>query len=409
MSLKKKHLVIIGSGFAGFWSAMSAIRQSRYLGKEDQLRITVINKESYLTIRPRLYESDLSNTRYSLRYYYEPAGIHFIQGEVRYVNPDKNELEVVTGEEKQWLQYDYLVLSTGSKVRSTSLQGKAHLFNVDSYNEANRLHLHINKLAGQSFSSPGSGTFVIIGGGFTGLEVATALQDMLRLELNIPKHQYQIVIADRNKAIGTQYGTEGQAYILQVLEDANICVKTDATLQQVDNDSITFTNGDVIRTQTCIWTAGFQPNSLAGLLQVSQNSAGQFRVDSFLKVKNYNNIIAAGDVAIAKADEEHEALMSCQFALYQGRWAGHNAVNDLFNEPLLRYAHENYVTCLDLGSQAALFTVGWSRQVVYKGMDAKKVKLRINEGICPLPTLEENVEASYPQAPSFNNTFLVRC
>jgi NADH dehydrogenase len=78
-------------------------------------------------------------------------------------------------------------------------------------------------------------------------------------------------------------------------------------------------------------------------------------------------------------------LQSCQHALRMGRFAGENAARDLLGRPRLHYAHERYVTCLDLGRAGAVFTEGWQRQVRVTGAEAKSIKQRINRQVIVPP------------------------
>src|SRR5690606_33154942 len=72
-------------------------------------------------------------------------------------------------------------------------------------------------------------------------------------------------------------------------------------------------------------------------------------VDSFLKLSGYDNVIAAGNVAHLPNDETPSPFINCQYAQLEGRWAGHNAINDLFNIPLKGYEQPDYINCPDLG------------------------------------------------------------
>lgn len=112
-SSEKKKLLIIGGGFAGFWSAMSAVRQSRELQKTKELDITLVNADNYFTIRPRLYEVSLEGLRVPLDKYLKPTGVHQIIGTAEMIFPDKNEVTVKTPQGVMDLHYDYLVLATG--------------------------------------------------------------------------------------------------------------------------------------------------------------------------------------------------------------------------------------------------------------------------------------------------------
>jgi NADH dehydrogenase len=117
---------------------------------------------------------------------------------------------------------------------------------------------------------------------------------------------------------------------------------------------------------------------LAALLPGTRDRLGRVAVDPFMRVGGLANVFAAGDVASSLVDDVHRTVMSCQFARPMGRFAGHNAVADLFGRPMLPLQIDWYVTVLDLGTWGALYTVGWDRQVFSSGHKAKTIKQTIN-------------------------------
>ncbi|MEP2426108.1 MAG: hypothetical protein ABJH99_08835, partial [Tateyamaria sp.] len=105
---------------------------------------------------------------------------------------------------------------------------------------------------------------------------------------------------------------------------------------------------------------------------------GRVEVDAMLRVPARPSIFAAGDVARAKADPEHDTLMSCQHAMPMGVAAGRNAVLACSGLALRPYEQPFYATCLDLGDAGAVFTQGWDRQVEKVGPAGAEMKADIN-------------------------------
>lgn len=157
-------------------------------------------------------------------------------------------------------------------------------------------------------------------------------------------------------------------------------------------------SGEIIETLTVVWAAGMQANRLTEKFGLSLDSSGRLPVNRYLKIQGVNNCFAAGDVASATTDGIHKALLSCQHAMPQGRFAGHNTVANLFGKELLIYEQPKYVTCLDLGSWGAIYAEGWDQQVVSTRESAKKTKLFINhERIYPpSERIDDLLEAAEP-------------
>ena len=216
-----KNLVIVGGGFAGFWSAMSAVRQARSLHKETSLKITMVSLDEYLSIRPRFYESHFKDMRVSLRKYLDPLGIILIVGKVVRIDPKSRSVYWVGAEREGMISFDGLVLAAGSHLKHPSVPGFEHAFNVDTFENAVRLDRHLKELSNSRFSLTGSRTFVVVGASFTGLEVITELPERVR-SFALPGIDYHYILTDRSSAIAPEYSVEGQGHIAEQLEKEGI-------------------------------------------------------------------------------------------------------------------------------------------------------------------------------------------
>lgn len=401
----KKQLLIIGGGYAGFWSALSAIRQSRDLLRSEELEVTLINTDNYFTMRPRLYEVSLEGLRVELDKYLKPLGIHQIIGKAEIIAPENNQVVVATDHGTRVLNYDYLILATGSALRAINIPGIENTFNIDTYNAAERLEQHIVELAKRNFEKQGDDTFVVVGGGLTGLEAATSIEDKaLKMQglYSTQTKKITVILIERNADLGSYYSTEAQEFLKETIKAKNILTITAAEVLNIQPSGIELTEDTKIKTGTVIWTAGMMASPLTTFFKGERDNLNRIVVDQYLKLSSYKNVIIAGDVANVKVGSGQTAVMSCQFSQWQGRWAGHNAVNELFGEELKPYIQEGYNTCLDLGSDTALITDGWDRILHKTGTEAKKVKTWIcTDLIYPSDNPLEALEESYPKIPKF--------
>ena len=147
----------------------------------------------------------------------------------------------------------------------------------------------------------------------------------------------------------------------------------------VEPMGITLNSDEIIPARTIVWCAGMRASPLAATLPATRDKLGRVAVDSFMRVAGLANVFAAGDMASSLVDGVHSTVMSCQFARPMGRFAGHNVIAELFGRPMIPLRIDWYVTVLDLGSCGALYTVGWDRQVLSCGRDAKAIKETINQ------------------------------
>lgn len=400
-----KKLLIIGGGFAGFWSALSAIRQSRELKKEDELEVTLVNMDEYLTIRPRLYEVSLEGLRVDLNKYFKQLNIKLIIGKAEIIDPDQKMVTVATESGSRILSYDYLILSSGSVLKAINIPGIENTFNVDTFYGAQKLENHLIQLVHKNFEGEGATTFVIAGSGLTGLEVATVIKEKANKILADHAKKaidFKVILIEKSDKVGNYYAPEAQDYVIETLNSKDITVISGVALAAVKNNGATLSDGYFIAAQTVISTIGLVASSLCSFFKGEKDKLGRLHVNEYLQLKEYTNVIAAGDVAnISVDDQGNSSLMACQFSMFLGKWAGHNAVNSLFGQPLKPYRYTDYVTCVDLGQQDGMLTSGWERKLVSSGIEGKNIKMEVTTKlIYPADDVLTALEDSYPEVPN---------
>jgi NADH:ubiquinone reductase (H+-translocating) len=379
-----KKILIAGAGFAGMWSALSAARLVHEQRKDD-VEITLVAPEPNLHVRPRLYEENAASMKASLTEIFRETGVNFVQGSVERIHADRNAVDIVTADQrKTTLQYDRLVLATGSRLFRPQIPGLTeYAFSVDQLDEAAELEAHIKGLANRP-DTPARNTVVIAGGGFTGIETAAEMPARLRAALG-KDAEVKVIIVERDAEIGPDLGAGPRPVIEEALRDLGVTWKLGSAVSSVDANGLTTTDGQRIEASTVIWTAGLRASSLTEQIPAERDAVGRLHVDRFLRVKGaeggkgVHNIFATGDVAYAATDDEgNHAMMSCQHAMNLGRSAGHNVAADLLGAEMIPYAQPKYVTCLDLGPWGAVYTEGWNREVKLVGKEAKELKTKIN-------------------------------
>ncbi len=357
------NIIIAGGGFAGLWAAMAAAA-TRHRANADTINITLVSKVPDLCIRPRLYEGARPEMLVPLQPLLETIGVTFVRAEISAVST-----ETVQTREAGTLGHDRLILAMGSHVAVPPVPGaKDHGFTVDGYTETARLDTHLAKL---DLSGSDNAQVVVVGAGFSGLEIATSLRD--RLGPNA-----RLYLIDHADVAGQSLGPNLTDTINQALDRANITFLGGEAVASVTADQLTLRSGKVIDTQTSIFATGSRPSPLIDGIG-TQAGDGRLQTDATLRIPVHPTIFAAGDVAVASTDSQHMTLMSCQHAMPMGLVAGQNAVRDLLGKDMLRYAQPDYVTCLSLGKSDAVFTKGWDRSIVLTGQDGAQLKSQINE------------------------------
>ena len=367
-------VLVLGSGFAGLWAALGAARRLDELNAaQGAVDITVVSSQPYHDIRVRNYEADLSPCRIPLQELLDPAGIGRITADVTGIDATA---ATVTTSDGATRGYDRLVLAVGSTVAKPNLPGLAdYAFDVDTYDGAMKLQLHIRSL---DATDPASATAVVVGAGLTGIETACELPQMLADALGGAGVTPRVVLVDHNPLVGSDMGDSARPVIEAALAVNKVDTMTGEGVAAVDARSVTLSSGEVIPAATLVWCAGMRANPLTAQFGLPLDRLGRLAVDDYLRVEGAEGVFAAGDVAAARMDDEHLSVMSCQHGRPMGRYAGYNVVSDLLGAPMLSLRIPWYVTVLDLGPAGAVYTEGWDRKVVSRGDVAKATKRVIN-------------------------------
>jgi NADH dehydrogenase len=370
-------VLIIGGGFAGVWAAAGAVRARHEAGADEEaVRVTLVAPGDDLVIRPRLYEENPETKRVALDRVLGPIGVRRVTATVTDVDTDARMVTALSHDGTELaLSYDRLVLAAGSRVLSPPVEGAQHLFDVDTMPAAARLDSHIGRLPVQ----PGDAdrfTAVVVGGGFTGIEVSTELPARLRRVAGADP--VRVVLVERADAVGPELGPGPRPEILAALEHAGVEVMLNVSLAWLDREQAILSDGTAIPTRTVVWTAGMRASALTEQIPGARDPIGRLEVDEHFRVVGVDGVYAAGDTAAAEAENGHVVMQSCQHALPQGKFAGANVTADILGLPQVPFAPDSYVTCLDLGPYGAVLTLGWDREVAQTGDEAKQLKRSIN-------------------------------
>lgn len=380
----KKQLLIVGSGFAGMWAAVSAARVAELSGSDD-LQIAVLAPAAELRVRPRFYEENVAGLRAPLSDLYAELDVEFIAGHAERIDTTEKTVWYRAQDGGTSLRnYDRVILATGSQIRRPAINGLAeYAFDIDQMESAQIFEKHLDELVNQP-ASLARNTVVVCGGGFTGIELATELPARLRARFG-DDTQTRVIVVERGNKIGGRFSEA----LSQVIAEASIGLgvewRLNREVESIDATGVTLKGGEHIESSTVVWTAGVEAHPLTQQIRAERDAQGRLRVNDLLQIPALPDVYATGDTAHAKTDElGNTALMTCQHAIQLGKFAGHNAAASLLNATPHPYRQVNYVTCLDLGGWGAVYTEGWEQAVKSVREEAKKIKIAItNELIYP--------------------------
>ena len=360
---KRPHIVIVGAGFGGLAAAKEMVNTA--------VDITLIDRRNYHLFQPLLYqvataELSASEIAIPIRHIFEKAeNLDVFMESVVSINADS---QIVSTENDQQIHYDYLILATGAK---HSYFGKDEWAQVapglksieDAYLIRNRILTAFEnaEITTDPDIRQAYLTFVIVGGGPTGVELAGALAELAKKSLkrdfrHISPESSRIILVDAGTRLLAAFHEDLSQEAQKDLQEMGVEVFLHSKVAQIDANSVQI--GDqIISSKTVIWAAGVEASPAGKWLGVETDRSGHVSVNENLEVPGFNNIFAIGDTAsFLPKDAERPLPGIASVAKQQGHFVGKFILAKVLGKtklPVFRY--------LDLGSMA---TIGRNNAVV---------------------------------------------
>lgn len=303
-----KKIVIIGCGFGGL--AAAGVFARAHLKAE----IYIIDKKRSADFLPLLPDAigrgiKLNFLSFNIAEFAKRFCFFFMQEEVVSLNLEKK--EVITANSK--LNYDYLIISSGSETNFYGNENiKKYGLKVDSASDVQKILEILN--------SGNFDNFIIGGGGYTGIEIATNL----RLFLKKNKRRSRIVVVERARSILGPLPEWMKEYVLNNLKEEDIEVVVNNSIEKVDAQSVHLSDGTILNNALLIWAAGVKTPGFIQNLLVQKNPQGRINVDEFLRLNE--NCFVIGD-ASSFSWRGNYLRMAVQFTLMQGNIAAKNIIS----------------------------------------------------------------------------------
>lgn len=395
MTQCKKKIVIVGGGFSGLFSAKKILKK---LG--DRVDIELISDINYFVFQPLLPEVvagtiNAQDAVTPLRLLLK--GIKVRLATVQSVDPENKTLFYVQGQKRklQSLIYDELIIASGQETRLELFPGLAqHGHCMKNLADAYRLRNHvIDCLEMADVTSypdikKSALTFVIAGGGFSGVETAGELNEMLNRVLpqypNIDPEEIRMVIVQRGNRLLPELPEKLSIYTLEILQKRGIEVKLNTGIVSASRYALLTDDGNTIRTHTIVTTIGNGPSKFVEELPI-ELVRGKISVDPFLRVNGLSHVWSLGDVAQvpipinAELDPKPSfAPPTSQSAVQQANLIAENISCHLDQSPLIPFQYHNKGALASLGGYVGVanifginvtgFTAWFLWRFIYIGM-----------------------------------------
>lgn len=321
-------VVVVGAGFGG-------LRVAKELAKSP-VEVVLIDRNNYHRFQPLLYQVattglDPEDVIHPVRNIFSrDKNVRFIFGEVEKIDRDRTLLQLHDG---TYVHYDYLVIAAGAAPNYFGVEGAAeHGFALKDVPEAVQLRNHILRQFERAERNPdglkeGHLTFVIVGGGATGVEMAGQMAELFRYVLKedyrtIDSSTARVVLLEMLPELLMPYDEGLREYTRRALESRSVDVRTETTVERVTGDAVYLEGGERIPAQTLIWAAGVQAGPLAQAVGTEQTKGGRLVVRPDLSLPGHPEIFVVGDMAGGTDDEGKPYPQLATVAIQQGRHVG---------------------------------------------------------------------------------------
>jgi NADH:ubiquinone reductase (H+-translocating) len=352
-SQSPKHILILGSGFAG----VEVLKKLQKKFKNNEhIGITLVSRDNFILFTPMLPEvaSGMIETRHivtPIRSFCNKA--NFYEADVESID-FKNKHIVIrhpigklsepTAWDQHTLKYDYLIIALGSETRFFGMaEVKKHSFTMKSIDDAIAVRNHILSILEQANIESENRdltksllTFVVVGGGFNGIETVGELNDFIRETIrayykNIYMSDVRVILVSATDKILEQVDEKLGEWALQKLKAKGVEFIMNRHVSGATATTAKLDDGGIIPCHTLIWAAGVTPTDLVASLSCEHDKRHAIIVNNYLEIKGYERqVYALGDCAsITDPHTGKPYPPTAQHAVREARVAAKNIIYDI--------------------------------------------------------------------------------
>lgn len=393
-------VVIVGCGFGGVYVARHLLNYA----ERGLCHLTLINRTNYFLFTPLLHEVatgglSLRTAAEPLREVFRNSYTKIVQGEVKKIDiPEK-----VVRTDEQEIPFDYLVIATGAETDFYGIPGaREYTLPLKNLSEAGKIRDRIIDSFEAALASNDLEekkkllSFVVVGGGATGVEVAGELSDIVfhtmpryyNTDSNVSRSSSITLIA-AEKELLHRFNPRLRGIAKKVLEETGVSVRLNEEVSEVFPDGVRTKKGEMIRAGTVIWLAGVKARIPEVNGPIKKHPSGRILVDAYLRAEDHMNIFAVGDAAAYTRQGESAPLpMFAQIAVREAENIAENIKRSLRGKGVIPFVYKPQGDLVSLGQWFAIgdpygFTIKgrfawwlWRTVYLFKFLSRKK-KIRI--------------------------------
>lgn len=361
----RPRVVIIGGGFGGIQVAKNL--------KNTPVEVILLDKHNYHTFQPLLYQVAMGaiegdSVAFPIRRIFaRQKNFTFCMADVHKINPETNLLNTSIGD----IKYDYLVIATGA---NTNFFGSTEIehYTMPMKNLPEALNLRALILQNLEMAMVTTDkdekaallTFVVVGGGPTGVELSGALAEMRQHILcrdypGLCLEDMKVYLAEGKEELLAAMSEGASKKAKRFLVDLGVTIYNSVHVTSYNGDILTIDNGMSIRTRNVFWAAGVRGEFPEGLTNAPLARGTRIKTDNINRVEGYANVFAIGDVAAFMTDEYPDGLPGvAPVAMQQGKHLAKNLLAIINGNSTQPFQYVNKGTMATVGRNRAVADLG---------------------------------------------------
>jgi NADH dehydrogenase len=357
---KLPHILIVGAGFGGLEAAQRLAKAP--------VRITLIDRQNYHLFQPLLYQVAIaglvpSQIAYPLRTIFRrQRNLTFQMGEVTAIDFDSRYVKL----DGSVIAYDYLILAVGGRTNFFGMPAlEQNAFQVKDVESAVVTRNHLLGTFEQASREADVEkrrallTFLVIGGGPTGVETAGALAELITHVMakdypHMDLKEVRVLLVEASDHLMGSYPDELRKATFDLLRSKNVEILLNTKLVDYNGEQVTLGDGRQIHTHTLIWTAGVRAAELADGLGAQQAAAGRLLTEATLQLPNHPEVFVIGDAAYLTNGDGRPLPMLATVAQQQAKAAVENIKRMLNGEQPEPFHYKDPGLLATIGRNAAV-------------------------------------------------------
>ena len=356
-------VLIVGGGFAGYKAADTLCKLTR---DRNDVGIMVLSRENYFTFWPMLAgvissDIDTKNVAQPLRRALIRLGASFRRAELESVDLERR---CVTAAAREF-PYEHLVLSLGAEPAYFGIPGvEEHCISIRGLSAGEEITDRVIERYEETTLARGEVpdsrlTFVVIGGGATGVEVASELHSLIHDLLvpdypNISPYRVKIILVDRNQEVLKELDPALRRVARKKLADLRIEVINNVKAKEVTADRVILDDGREIAAENVIWTAGARASEKLDDLPLPHDERKGLEVDRYMRVVGHDNVWGIGDCAATIDEDGKPVPPNAQAAVQEGQIVARNILAAIDGEEPKPFHYRPVGQLVEMGSEFAV-------------------------------------------------------